>query len=71
MTDPKSNNILPENELSFLKGQEEFLEKILESVKSSPKGDRIDLSEIKKNIETLKEEIKVGKEDDLGGSFIS
>jgi DNA helicase-2/ATP-dependent DNA helicase PcrA len=69
LTDPKSNNILPENELSFLKEQEEFLEKILESVKSSPKGDRIDLNEIKKNIETLKEEIKVGKEDDLGGLF--
>jgi len=69
LTENPDQNILSETELSFLKEQEQFLEQILVSVKNFPKGDRIDLAEIKKSIETLKEEIKVGKEDDLGGLF--
>ncbi len=69
MSESTQNNILSETELSFLKEQEQFLEQILESVKSFPKEDRINLSDIKKTIESLKEEIKSAKEDDLGGLF--
>jgi DNA helicase II / ATP-dependent DNA helicase PcrA len=69
LSESTEKNILNETELSFLNEQEKFLEQILESVKSFPKGDRINLADIHKSIESLKEEIKSAKEDDLGGLF--
>ena len=52
-------------ELEFLSNQEMLLKEIITDLKKVPRETKIDLLTISQSIEHLKEEIKVGKADDL------
>lgn len=56
-------------DVTFLSRQQELFEMVTQSILEYPNKERANLKEIESNINTLKEEIKVGKEDDLPGLF--
>ncbi|MBT3584202.1 MAG: AAA family ATPase, partial [Halobacteriovoraceae bacterium] len=60
---------LSSESLGYLERQEQALGELIQCIRETPRESRGDLHHIAQNIAQLKEEIKVGKEDDLAGLF--
>jgi DNA helicase II / ATP-dependent DNA helicase PcrA len=60
---------LSELEIHFLVKHEQYLDEVLKTITSAPEKKGADLDLIHTTIAQIKEEIKVGKEEDLGGLF--